>query len=54
MVAIMNLLSNPILAQNTGPSPSLCWAIVLLCVVLGVTVASMPPKRTTEVKRRGE
>jgi hypothetical protein len=54
MVDIANLLTNPLLAQSTGPSSSLCWAIVLLCVILGVSVACRPPKRTVEVKKRGE
>lgn len=48
------IFANPLLAQSTGPSNSLCWAIVLLCVILGLLVALRPPKRTVEVKKWNE
>jgi hypothetical protein len=54
MIAITTTILNPLFAQATGPSSSMCWAIVLLCVILGVVVALRPPHRTTEVKRRNE
>ncbi|HEX4414567.1 MAG TPA: hypothetical protein VH107_13125 [Lacipirellulaceae bacterium] len=33
---------------------SLSWAVVLLCVVVGLLVALMPSKRTTEIKKVDE
>lgn len=48
------LLSMPLLAQAGGQTFADSWALVLLCVILGMVVALMPAKRTSEVKRRGD
>jgi hypothetical protein len=38
----------PLLAEK---SMSMSWALVLLCVILGLAVSLLPSKRTSEVKR---
>jgi hypothetical protein len=40
-----------LLAQATGPSPSVCWAIVLFCVILGLMVALRPSRRSVDFRR---
>ena len=48
----MNLaLIAPLVAQATGPSAPVSWAIVLFCVILGLLVALRPSKRTIEFRR---
>ncbi len=34
-----------------APSPSVCWAIVLFFLILGLLVTLSPSRRTAEVKR---
>lgn len=61
--AVGSLLAPPVaeaaawfalLAQGGGKSYGLSWAIVLLCVILGLLVALKSSRRTTEVKRHRE
>jgi len=44
------LLANPLLAQS-GPKPSVQWAIVLFFVILGLLVTLSPSRRTYEIKK---
>jgi hypothetical protein len=38
----------------SGPSMSLCWAIVGFMVILGLLVTLSPTRRTTEIKKPQE
>jgi len=44
-------LVTPLFAQASSPSASVCWAIVLFCVILGLLVALRPSRRTVEFRR---
>jgi hypothetical protein len=46
-----SLLAAPLLAQAGGQTFADSWAVVLLCVFLGLTVALLPARRTSEIKR---
>jgi hypothetical protein len=46
--------SMALLAQAGKSAPPFSWAIVILCVVLGLIVTLSPARRTSEVKRRRE
>lgn len=43
-----------LLAQSSGKSLSVSWAIVLFLVILGLLVTLSPARRTTEIKRPRE
>jgi hypothetical protein len=43
-----------LLAADEGPNYGYSWAIVLLCVALGMIVALKSSHRTTEVKKARE
>jgi hypothetical protein len=40
-----------VLAEASGPTYSASWALVLLCVVLGLIVSLNTTRRTSEIKR---
>lgn len=44
----------PPLAQGGGQTYGLSWAIVLLCVILGLIVTLRPSRRTSEIKKPKE
>jgi hypothetical protein len=39
---------------GSGPSASICWAIVLFFTILGLIVTLSPPRRTYEIKKPKE
>lgn len=45
---------SPLLAQGGGRNYGFSWAIILLCVVLGLIVALKSSRRTSEVKKARE
>lgn len=51
MLTATQLLS-PLLAQAGEQTFAVSWALAVFCVILGVAVAVLPAKRTSEVKRR--
>jgi hypothetical protein len=53
MSTILPQLANvlPLLAQGGGRTYGLSWAIVLLCVILGLIVTLRPSRRTSEIKK---
>lgn len=44
----------PPLAQGGGQTHGLSWAVVLLCVILGLIVTLRPSRRTSEIKKPKE
>jgi hypothetical protein len=44
------LLRHGLLAQS-GPNPSVQWAIVGFAIILGLLVTLSPSRRTSEIKR---
>jgi hypothetical protein len=47
-------MAAPLLAQSGSQNYSPSWALVVFCVFLGVSVALLPAKRTSEIKRPRE
>ena len=43
-----------LLAQGGGQTYGLSWAIVLMCVILGLIVTLRPNHRTSEIKKSKE
>jgi len=41
----------PILAQSSGPSLNISWAIVIFAILIGLALTLSPSRRTYEVKR---
>ena len=57
MVTLAHLSSFPMLLAQAGPkeqSYTLPWAVVLLCVILGLMIALKPAKREITVKKADE
>ena len=55
MIAMISVIQSlavaPLFAQAGGQTYSASWGLVVFCVFLGVTVALLPAKRTSEIKR---
>jgi L-cystine uptake protein TcyP (sodium:dicarboxylate symporter family) len=48
---VYSLVTAGLFAQSGNQSNSASWAVVVFCVFLGVAVALLPARRTSEIKR---